>query len=277
MGPSLDKADGPYDDKNPGGWAVYKVREDSLNVGNIDFDEINRDCFYDKSTEVLVKARYIELIHIDSAITGIKAKANFLRWKKDEPVGEAFGGFIWGWFTGAFTIGVLGQAMPTGSVGLWDDDFSRGVLGGLVGGLAMASWFVYRSRMPNPSKKDKEALCSLVVKYNNVYSEQKGNLQYSFIQPPRGPRLRKPDFYSKLKEIQDKSRSYLPEADSFRIQVAQQISEIRDQDSLFFSKTSPKNWENEEPQADRVNNVNRLIMHYNETVKKITDKLIRNQ
>lgn len=270
MGPSPDRADGQYDDKNPGGWAVYKVREDSLKVGNIDFDEINRDLFYYKSTEILVKARYIALMDSDSVITAIGAKADSLRRKKDNPFAEAFGGFILGWFTGAGLIGSIIENTTS------TDDLISGFIGGVTGGLAMSSWFVCRSRMPNPSKKDKEALCTLVNKYNETYQEHLSSLQYSFIQAPRGQRLRKTDFYSKLKEIQDKSRRYLPEADSFRMQIDQQISGLRNQDSLFFNKASPKNWENEEPQADRVKNANKLILQYNETAKKKSDKLIRN-
>ena len=278
MGPSIDKADGPYDDKNPGGWAVYKVREDSLNVGNIDLDEINRDHFYDKSTEILVKTRYMALMHSDSVIMAIEAKADSLRRKKDNPLAEAFGGFALGTIIGGAIGGLIGSSGDENDSYVGDLGAVLGYfIGGMTGGLAMSSWFVYRSRMPNPSNKDKKELCTLLNKYNETYQEHLNSLQYSFIQAPRGQRLRKTDFYSKLKEIQDKSRRYLPEADSFRLQIGQQISELRDQDSLFYSKASPKNWENEDLQADRVKNVNGLIMQYNEAVKKPTDKPIRNQ
>jgi len=261
MGPSIKKADGLYDDKNPGSWAVYKIREDSLKVDKVYFEGIDRGLFYNKSTEVLVKTNYIGLMHRDSSTTAIGAKADSLRWKKQNPIGAAFGGFGLGWFAGALIGGVIAQAADK-------DTYVCGVLGAMLGGAAMASRFVYRSRMPNPLVKDKRALCSLVEKYNNLYDEHLINLQYPLIQAPRGQRLRKKDFISKLKEVQVKSQRYLPEADSFRLQLDQQIKDMKYQDSVAFSKALPKKWENEEPPADRVNKVSQLIKQYNKAVNE---------
>jgi hypothetical protein len=268
MGPSLHKADGFYDDKNPGGWAVYKVREDSLRVDNSNYiEEVDRDFFYTKSSELLVKTRYIASMHNDTAIAKIGAKADSLRWKKENPVIEAVGGFLLGFIIGGSIGGAIGHEPDSKDNYVGDVGGAVGyVIGGTIGGLALASRFVYRSRMPNPSRQDKQTLCTLVEQYNAAYDGHLRVLQYPLIQFPRGQRLRKADFISKLTEVHDKSQRYLPETDSFRLQVEQLITVLKNQDSLNFSEASTRNWENEEPPAGRVSKVIKLIEQYHAAI-----------